>query len=109
MCRLIVLCLALAATAPVVRSEPKPNTTPPPAAVSPADSPAAFDPAVATKAWLETVPADKRAKSDAYFEGGYWLILWNFLFNATISILLLQTGVSTRLRDLAERLTDFKA
>ena len=35
------------------------------------------DPATATRAWLDTVPADKRAKSDAYFEGGYWLILWN--------------------------------
>src|SRR5438552_11334230 len=30
-----------------------------------------FDPADATKARLNTVPADKRAKSDAYFEGGY--------------------------------------
>src|SRR5713101_3996854 len=26
-----------------------------------------FDPTEATKAWLNTVPADKRAKSDAYF------------------------------------------
>src|SRR5256885_13317321 len=27
-----------------------------------------FDPVQATNAWLATVPADKRAKSDAYFE-----------------------------------------
>ncbi len=47
------------------------------------------DPATATRAWLDTVPADKRAKSDAYFEGGYWLILWNFLLAAAISIFLL--------------------
>src|SRR5260370_13530632 len=32
-----------------------------------------FDPVEATKAWLSTVPAAKRARSDAYFEGGYWL------------------------------------
>ena len=54
-------------------------------------------------------PADKRAKSDAYFEGGYWLILWNFLLTAGISILLLSTRLSARMRDFAERRTRFKA
>ncbi len=34
-----------------------------------------LDPAATTRAWLDTVPAEKRAKSDAYFEGCYWLIL----------------------------------
>jgi STE24 endopeptidase len=67
-----------------------------------------FDPAEATRAWLATVPADKRAKSDAYFEGGYWLILWNFLLAAAISILLLQSRISARLRNFAERVTRFK-
>ncbi|HEV2994649.1 MAG TPA: M48 family metallopeptidase [Chthoniobacterales bacterium] len=68
-----------------------------------------FDPAEATRAWLATVPADKRAKSDAYFEGGYWLILWNFLLAAAISTLLLQSRISARLRNFAERVTRFKA
>lgn len=68
-----------------------------------------FDPATATQAWLATVPADKRAKSDAYFEGGYWLILWNFLVIVAISIFLLQSRISARLRDFAERRTGFKA
>jgi STE24 endopeptidase len=67
-----------------------------------------FDPAEATRAWLATVPADMRAKSDAYFEGGYWLILWNFLLAAAISILLLQSRISARLRNFAERVTRFK-
>jgi len=67
------------------------------------------DPATATKAWLETVPADKRAKSDAYFEGGYWLILWNFLVAAAVSIFLLASRTSARMRDFAERITRFKA
>src|SRR5436853_2364043 len=62
-----------------------------------------FDPVEATKAWLNTVPADKRKKSDAYFEGGYWLILWNFLLAAGISIFLLASRISARLRDFAER------
>src|SRR6266446_6820624 len=62
-----------------------------------------FDPAAATQAWLAVVPRDKREKSDAYFEGGYWLILWNFLLAAAISIFLLTSRISARLRDFAER------
>jgi STE24 endopeptidase len=61
-----------------------------------------LDPAAATQAWLATVPADKRKKSDAYFEGGYWLILWNFLLAVGISIFLLASRISARLRDFAE-------
>src|SRR5205814_9427132 len=68
-----------------------------------------FDPAVATRAWLDTVPSEKRAKSDAYFEGGYWLILWNFLLAAAISIFLLTSRISAGLRDFAERRTRFSA
>src|SRR5437660_7770210 len=76
---------------------------------STAEAVKSFDPVEATKAWLSTVPADKRAKSDAYFEGGYWLILWNFLAIVAISIFLLQSRISARLRDFAERTTAFKA
>jgi STE24 endopeptidase len=61
-----------------------------------------FDPAAATQAWLATVPREERAKSDAYFEGRYWLILWNFLLVAAISIFLLSSRISARLRDFAE-------
>jgi STE24 endopeptidase len=69
---------------------------------------AAFDPAAATRAWLATIPAEEKARSDAYFEGGYWLILWNFLLTAGIMLLFLCTGLSARLRDLAERITLFR-
>ena len=62
-----------------------------------------LDPAAATQAWLATVPRNEREKSDAYFEGGYWLILWNFLLAAAISIFLLASRISARLRDFAER------
>ncbi len=41
-----------------------------------------FDIEKATQAYIETLPADKRARSDAYFEGGYWLELWGFLYGA---------------------------
>src|SRR5437016_8626652 len=82
-------------------------TPPPPARIS-AQNPSASDPGAATQAWLDTVPADKRAKSDAYFEGGYWLILWNFLLVAAISLFLLASRISARLRDFAERAARFK-
>jgi STE24 endopeptidase len=68
-----------------------------------------LDPAAATQAWLATVPQDKREKSDAYFEGGYWLILWNFLLAAGISIFFLASRISARLRDFAEHATNFKS
>ena len=76
------------------------------------DSPAlqqstSLDPAAATQAWLDSVPRDKREKSDAYFEGGYWLILWNYFMAAGISILLLSSRISARLRDFSERLTRY--
>jgi STE24 endopeptidase len=76
------------------------NPAPPRAAT---ESASAVDPAAATEAWLATVPRDERKKSDAYFEGGYWLLLWNFLLTAAISILLLESRMSARLRDFAER------
>jgi STE24 endopeptidase len=50
------------------------------------------------------MPRDQREKSDAYFEGGYWLLLWNFLLTAAICIFLLQSRISARLRDFAERI-----
>jgi STE24 endopeptidase len=65
-------------------------------------------PAAATQAWLDSVPQDKWEKSNAYFEGGYWLILWNYLVATGISILLLSSRISARLRDFSERLTKFK-
>jgi STE24 endopeptidase len=68
-----------------------------------------FDPVAATQTWLATVPQEKREKSDAYFEGGYWLLLWNYLLAAGISILLLTSRISARLRDFAERATTVKA
>jgi len=62
----------------------------------------ASDPAAATQAWLATIPREKREKSDAYFEGRYWLLLWNFLLAVAISIFLLELRISARLRDFAE-------
>jgi STE24 endopeptidase len=59
----------------------------------------------ATGAYLATVPAEKKARSDAYFEGGYWLSLGQFLWSSAVLIVLLYTGLSARFRDAAARLT----
>jgi len=67
-----------------------------------------LDPAAATQAWLNSVPQDKREKSDAYFEGGYWLLLWNYLLAAGISIFLLASRISALLRDFSERIARYK-
>jgi STE24 endopeptidase len=69
---------------------------------------ATFDADAATEKYLAKIPADKRAASNAYFEGGYWLILWDFLIGAAVCIFLLSAGVSWRMRDVAQRLTRFK-
>jgi STE24 endopeptidase len=67
-----------------------------------------FDPTAATNAYLAQIPADKTARSDAYFEGGYWLILWEFLYGVVVALLFLNLRWSARMRDLAERVTRFQ-
>jgi STE24 endopeptidase len=69
---------------------------------------ASLDAAAATQTWLDSVPREKREKSDTYFEGGYWLLLWNYLVAAAISILLLSSKISARLRDFSERVARSK-
>lgn len=67
-----------------------------------------FNVETATNAYLAQMPADARAKSDAYFEGGSWLILWDFLIGVVVSLLLLNLRWSAAMRNLAERITRFK-
>lgn len=67
-----------------------------------------FDVEIATQAYLDRLSPEQRAASDAYFEGGYWLILWNLLMGLVIAWVLLNFGISTRMRDLGERLSRFR-
>jgi len=62
-------------------------------------APAGFDASAATDAYIATMDAAARARSDAYFEGGYWLILVNLIAGLAMAGLLLQTGFSRGLRD----------
>ena len=103
MFRLVLFVVVFSVTflSPVPAQQNSPSTSTSPAI----DAAKSFDPVEATKAWLNTVPTDKRAKADAYFEGGYWLLLWNFLVGAAIAIFLLASTFSAQLRDFAERVT----
>ncbi|MFZ0864131.1 MAG: M48 family metallopeptidase [Candidatus Sulfotelmatobacter sp.] len=67
-----------------------------------------FDINTAVNAYLAKMPPAQRARSDAYFEGGYWLILWDFLSTIFVMWLLLHFRWSARMRDLAERITRFR-
>ncbi|MFL0415137.1 M48 family metallopeptidase [uncultured Sphingomonas sp.] len=62
-----------------------------------------FDVDAATRAYLDLLQGPARAKSDAYFEGGYWLILWNAVVAVLVYGALLASGFSARMRELAER------
>jgi STE24 endopeptidase len=71
-----------------------------------AEAPApAFDPEKATNAYLARIKGEARAKSDSYFEGGYWLVLWDALYAIAVSALLLWARISARMRDIAEGMT----
>jgi STE24 endopeptidase len=78
-------------------------TVPPQAQASPD-----FNPEAATDAYLAEIPATAKARSDAYFEGGYWLTLWDFLYGIVVVLLLLNLRWSAAMRNFAERITRFK-
>ena len=100
--------LIAAEQAPVPGQKPlteMPSVITVPPAAQPSDH---FDPEAATNAYLAEIPAEARARSDAYFEGGYWLILWDFLYGVAVALLLLNLRWSAKMRDFAERVTRFK-
>jgi STE24 endopeptidase len=64
-----------------------------------------FDVDSATRAYMAQLSPEAHARSDAYFEGGYWLLLWGLLYGLVVAWLLLGTRLSARMRELAERVT----
>lgn len=62
-----------------------------------------FDVERATQAYVDLLTPEQRAKSDDYFEGGYWLQLWGLLYGFAVAAILLGSGLSRRMRDIAER------
>jgi STE24 endopeptidase len=64
-----------------------------------------FDADKATHAYLGLLSPEQRRLSDQYFEGGYWLALWDALWTVAACVLLLVTGISGRMRRWSERLS----
>ncbi len=64
-----------------------------------------FDVDKATQAYLNQVSGKARARSDAYFEGGYWLLLVDTLYTLAVAALLLWLKISARMRNMAQAIT----
>lgn len=89
--RLLYIAILMAAALAAQRPGPRAPAIPPAAQAS--DH---FDAVAATNAYLATVPADKKQRSGPYFEGGYWLLLWDFLYLAVVSVSLLASRLSSK-------------
>src|SRR2546426_1830260 len=108
-CGLLLFILPLVAVGPadrVLAAAPENRAA---TAVRTAPAGPGFDVAAATAVYLAKVPPEQRQRSDAYFEGGYWLLLWDFLGGAALLWFLLAVRWSAAMRDLAERLTRLKS
>ncbi len=60
-----------------------------------------LDPVTATRAYLDRLTPEEKARSDAYFEGGYWLNLVDFVYGLGVAWVFLATGLSRGIRDFA--------
>ena len=67
-----------------------------------------FDPQKATNAYLATVSAKDKARSDAYFEGGYVLLVVDLLYTLVVAGLLLWLKISARMRNIAVGISRFR-
>lgn len=77
------------------------------AATTQAASALPFDPDVATREWLNTMDPAARARSDAYFEGGYWIQFVGPLIGFVIAFLFLQLGWANGLRNWLQKTVKF--
>jgi STE24 endopeptidase len=102
-----LMCVALAAPA-AAAAQTAAAARPALVVPSGAEASPTFDAARATDAYLATLTPEQKTRSDAYFEGGYWLLLWDFLYSSVIFALLLTTGWSPAMRDRAERLVRWR-
>ncbi len=76
---------------------------------NPQNAPQTLDINAAVETYLAKMPPAQRGRSNAYFEGSYWMLLWDFLSTVTVMWLLLRFGWSIRMRDFAERSTPVRS
>jgi STE24 endopeptidase len=97
---LLLIAAAAPAAQPIVRDLPPGLTIP--AAAEPGPD---FDVDRATASYLDLLSPEQRRLSDRYFEGGYWLQLWELSWGVGACALVLATGVSRRLSGWSQRLS----
>ncbi|MCI0414628.1 M48 family metallopeptidase [bacterium] len=66
------------------------------------------DPEQATRAYLDSVPTQRRQKTKSYAHGNYFLDIVDFVYSSLILIGLLAFGVSAKIRVVARRITRFR-
>jgi STE24 endopeptidase len=66
------------------------------------DTTPVFDAEKATQKYLSKISGAARARSDAYFEGGYWLQLLDVIYALGVAGILLWSGLSVRIQDWAQ-------
>jgi STE24 endopeptidase len=84
---LVLLAAGAMAAQPIVRDLPAGLQIP-----AAAQSGPGFDVDKATQAYLDLLSPEQRKLSDQYFEGGYWLSLWDVLWTVAACVLLLVSG-----------------
>lgn len=104
-CLFVTLAAAMGTTQASPAANQMPSVVVVPAEAQPGPN---FSADAATRAYLAQIPASATARSNAYFEGGYWLVLWDFLVGAVVMLILLNTRLSAKMRDFAARITRFR-
>ncbi|UOQ69232.1 M48 family metallopeptidase [Hymenobacter volaticus] len=94
-CQLLLLLFSLTLVLPAVAQ---------PAPAGAVHTGPAFDVEAATQRYLDTLTPAQKAKSDAYFEGGYWLQLWELLYALGIAAVFLRLGLGRWLTRVAARM-----
>jgi len=67
-----------------------------------------FDVEAATRGYVDQLKGEALERSNSYFEGGYWLLLWGTLIAALADWIFLKFRWSARIRDWTERVTKRK-
>jgi STE24 endopeptidase len=88
------------AALPITRDLPPGLQIPAAAEVGPS-----FNVEKATDAYLNLLSPEQRKLSDQYFEGGYWLQLWELLWTVGACALLLVTGASERMSQWSQHVS----
>jgi STE24 endopeptidase len=106
LCAVAWLLIAIGSSGTTLAAETTAREFPPSLQIPEAARPGpGFDAERATDAYVALLSPEQRASSDAYFEGGYWLLLWGFLYGLGVAAILLYGRLSQRMRNLARRVS----